>query len=48
MKFRDKRDGALLEPASEKVAAMMAANPNLEAVDEKPAKQPRRAAKTKE
>lgn len=35
MKFRDKRTGAILEP-SEQVAAMMANDPNLEKVEEKP------------
>lgn len=35
MKFRDIRTGAILEPTDE-VAAMMASNPNLEPIDEKP------------
>lgn len=50
MKFVDKRTGATYEP-TEAVAAMMAANPNLEKVVEKPApKKPatRMAAKPKE
>lgn len=51
MKFRDKRTGAILEPTDE-VAAMMASNPNLETVDDKPAEkkpEPRkRTAKPKE
>lgn len=48
MKFRDKMTGAVYEP-TETVAAMMAANPNLEKVEEKPKAEPRkRAAKPKE
>ena len=34
MKFRDKRTGTIYEP-SDQVAEMMAANPNLEPVEEK-------------
>lgn len=53
MKFRDIRTGAILEPTDE-VSAMMASNPNLEPVDEKPAQEEKktttrkRTAKTKE
>lgn len=50
MKFIDKRTGATYEPSDE-VAAMMADNPNLEKVEEKPAPKkpaPKRAAKPKE
>lgn len=49
MKFRDKRTGAIYEP-TEQVAAMMATNPNLEKVEDKPKAAPRKraAAKTKE
>lgn len=50
MKFIDKRTGATYEPTDE-VAAMMAANPNLEKVEPKPAPKkpaPKRAAKPKE
>lgn len=35
MKFRDKNTGAIYAP-SDAVAAMMAKNPNLEKVEEKP------------
>lgn len=45
MKFRDKRDGSILEP-TDKVAAMMAGNPNFEKVEEKRSVKPtRRTAK---
>lgn len=48
MKFRDKMTGAIYEPTNE-VAAMMADNPNLEAVAEqkprKATKQPTKTAK---
>ena len=44
MKFRDKNTGAIYEP-TEEVAAMMAANPNLEKVDEKPKTTRKAAAK---
>jgi len=46
MKFRDKRTGTIYEP-TEEVAPMMAANPNLEKVEEKPAKRPTKTAKAK-
>jgi hypothetical protein len=41
MKFRDKRTGAILEP-SDQVAAMMANDPNLEKVEEKPKAAPKK------
>lgn len=48
MKFRDKNTGAVYEPTDE-VAAMMAANPNLERVEDAPKAAPRkRTAKAKE
>jgi len=50
MKFRDKRTGAILEP-SEQVAAMMANDPNLEKVEDKPKAAPKKTttrAKAKE
>lgn len=47
MKFRDKMTGAIYEPNDE-VAALMADNPNLEKVEEKPKAAPKRTAKTKE
>ena len=48
MKFRDKMTDAVYEP-TDAVAKMMAANPNLEKVEEEPKAAPRkRAAKTKE
>lgn len=43
MKFRDKRTGAVYEP-TDAVAAMMAANPNLEKVGDKPEKPTRKRA----
>ena len=46
MKFRDKNTVAIYEPTDE-VAAMMATNPNLEKVEEKPKAAPKRTAKTK-
>ena len=46
MKFRDKMTGAIYEPTDE-VAALMADNPNLEKVEEKPKAAPKRIAKTK-
>jgi len=50
MRFIDKRTGATYEP-TEEVAAMMAKNPNLERVEDRPAPKkpaPKRAAKPKE